>query len=203
MSNEQYIAICKSIDDFKSDITSKSNWQITANTTIIKCDTELSDYSKLSFGYYIDAKDAFEYLENENISMDSYDHVFFVTCFPDLPRSYFGLGGTFIQGDCGFSFIVYGSGAMDSTEYCYNISQTNWPAGLYVHEFIHSLERYAAKFGYFVPSADGAEKYGYENIDHWRNYYTDILNNNVFHDGEYIGVPFEVWSLPPRLANAK
>ncbi len=201
MTDAEYKAICKSVEDFENDLTNKSKGVLKANATIVKCNAEISDYEKSGNGYYITAGAALKYLNEQNINIDEYDHVVFVTSFPDLPRSYFGLGGTFIKGYRGFSLIMYGDGGTDCTRYCYDVSESNWPAGLYVHEFIHSIENYAKKFGFTVPSADGSGQYGYgtQNTDGWRKFYMDIILNQVKYNGTYTGVDPSIWRIPPRL----
>lgn len=203
MTDAEYEAICKSIEDFEKDLTNKSKGVLKADTTIVKCNAKISDYEKSGNGYYITAGTALKYLNEQNISIDEYDHVVFVTSFPDLPHSYFGLGGTFIKGYRGFSLIMYGNGGTDCTRYCYDVSESNWPAGLYVHEFIHSIENYAKKFGVTVPSADGSGQYGYgtQNTDGWRKFYMDIILNQVRYNGAYTGVDPIIWKIPPRLFN--
>ncbi len=199
MTEEEFNAICKSAVDFENDLEDKSEYKLEAAVTVLRCDKVLSDYEKFGLGYYITSAAAKEYLEQQGVDVTNYDHVIFVTTFPDLPHSYFGLGGTFIEGYRGFSFIVYGSGVINPTEFCYNISKTNWPAGLYIHEFLHGIESYGRYKNMEVPSPDGAETYGYQNVDGWRNYYTDIINNRVPFEGGYIGVSPELWKMPPRL----
>lgn len=201
MTDAEYKAICKSITDFEEDLTTKSNGILKAEAAVVKCDTKISDYEKSGNGYYITNSTAWKYVDENNINIDGYDHVFFIISFPKLPRQYFGLGGTFITGDIGFSLIMYGDGATDCTQYCYNITENNWPAGLYVHEFLHSIETYAKKFGYTIPSPDGSGQYGYgtENLDGWRKFYMDIVNNKVKYNGTYTGVNPLVWNVPPHL----
>ncbi len=200
MTDAEVKAITKSINDFEKDLTKVSEGKINTEVTMVKCDANISSYEKGEYGYHIAANEAFNYANEQKINVADYDHVVFVASLPDIPREYFGLGGTFIRGSIGFSFIMYGSETTDPTEYCYNVTEKSWPAGLYVHEFIHSIESYARRLSMStVPSADGAYTYGYEDVDGWRTYYGDVINNRVSHEGSVMGVDPKLWAMPPRL----
>jgi len=203
MSDDEYKAICKSIDDFKNDLNEKAAGTVKVTTKIIKADTEFSDYDKIGYNsYYASDRAALEYFKKNKINIDGYDHVFLVNSFPELPRDYFALGGTFINGLVAMSYILYGDGATNCLEYCYNITETNWPAGLFLHEFLHGVESYGNAIGYPVPSPDGSGTYGYPDVDGWRTFYMDIVNNNVKKNSSYVGgVHPLVWRLPPSMFN--
>ena len=203
LSDEEYKAICKSIDDFKNDLNEKAAGTVKVTTKIIKADTEFSDYDKIGYNsYYASDRAALEYFKKNKINIDGYDHVFLVNSFPELPRDYFALGGTFINGLVAMSYILYGDGATNCLEYCYNITETNWPAGLFLHEFLHGVESYGNAIGYPVPSPDGSGTYGYPDVDGWRTFYMDIVNNNVKKNNSYVGgVHPLVWRLPPSMFN--
>jgi hypothetical protein len=193
LTDKQYAALCKSIDDFQTDMNKIANGRFLFDVSTVKCSAEFSTYDKISAGYYINSESALDYLLSQNINLENYDHVVFLSCFPELPRTYWGLGGTYLDKYIGYSQIVYG----DWCEwYCYDVSPTCWPAGVIVHEFLHFMETYAREFGYEIASPDQAQNYGYENVDDWRNYYTDFINNEI-HNNEKIGIPEFLWYYPP------
>jgi len=196
MTEETYRALCKCVEDFETDLERIADGMFRVKADVIRCDAEMNDYTKGTSGYYIKNTSAYQYLNEQNIDIDDYDHVIFVADFPDLPRKYFGLGGTMINDKRGFSLIVYGGNV---SEYCYNITQKNWPAGVYVHEFLHTMDTYGRWFGSTGANPDGAETYGYPNVDHWRTFYADIIHDRVLYKDEYIGVDPFIWQIPPRL----
>lgn len=199
MTEEDVKGITKSINDFEKDLTELSEGKVNAEVTIVRSNANINSYRKSGYGYYIDAYEAKNYLDEQKINFACYDHVMFVACSPDIPREYFGLGGMRISGNIGYSFIIYGGETTIPAEYCYRVTETCWPACVYVHEFLHSIENYAIRFGTTVPSIHGADIYGYEDVDGWRTFYGDIMNNRVCHEGNVLGVDPKVWSIPPRL----
>ena len=159
----------------------------------------------------------------EPLTQLKYDESFNCAVFDDvLPESVTSREGSY---DCTFCFADLGGGK-DATvgqnywglafggggAYCrnyvfvqytgeptlYSEDGTYFPEEVWVHEWIHTLE--FTLDGYeFVPSADGAETYGYshdEGANSFLGYYSDILNHRVVSPddpNEYLGVTPEAW----------
>lgn len=89
----------------------------------------------------------------------------------------------------------------DSRSYIYKYdSRVNtFPEEVFLHEFLHSLERNAQEYGYERPELHDYEKYGYENelLEGQKQWYTDYMNKEIQTTSGNIGLPPEVFSLKP------
>lgn len=89
----------------------------------------------------------------------------------------------------------------DSKSYIYKYNQriNTFPEEVFLHEFLHSLERNAKEYGYQRPELHDYQKYGYENekIIGQKKWYTDYMNKNIKIDSGNIGLPPEIYTLKP------
>lgn len=83
--------------------------------------------------------------------------------------------------------------------YKYNRAINIFPEEVFMHEFLHSLERNAEEYGYERPELHDYRKYGYENemLVGQKKWYTDYMNKNINATGKKIGLPQEVYTLKP------
>ena len=83
-------------------------------------------------------------------------------------------------------------------QYSYSASNT-FPEEVFMHEFLHSLERTAEEYGYTIPALHDYEKYGYKNQDltGLKDWYKDYINNNIKTSSGYTGLPEKVFTLKP------
>lgn len=83
--------------------------------------------------------------------------------------------------------------------YKYNVKINQFPEEVFLHEFLHSLERNSKEYGYTVPALHDYEKYGYENEDliGQKQWYKDYMNENVKTSSGNIGLSEEIYSLKP------
>lgn len=83
--------------------------------------------------------------------------------------------------------------------YKYDSRINTFPEEVFLHEFLHSLERTAEEYGYKIPALHDYEKYGYkdQNLIGLRDWYKDYMNKNIKTSNGYIGLPQEVYSLKP------
>ncbi len=83
--------------------------------------------------------------------------------------------------------------------YKYNNRINTFPEEVFLHEFLHSLERNAKEYGYERPELHDYEKYGYENekIIGQKRWYTDYMNKEISTTSGNIGLPTEVYTLKP------
>ena len=87
----------------------------------------------------------------------------------------------------------------ESYVYKYNAIINQFPEEVFLHEFLHTLERNSAEYGYERPELHDYEKYGYENepIIGQKRWYTDYMNKNIKTNSENIGLPSEIYTLKP------
>ena len=89
----------------------------------------------------------------------------------------------------------------DSKSYTYKYSTriNTFPEEVFLHEFLHSLERNSEECGYEIPALHDNEKYGYKNksLIGLRDWYKDYMNKNIKSSDKYIGLPNEIYKLKP------
>ena len=113
-----------------------------------------------------------------------------------------GLGNMEFCGK-GFSNIRVSNNTTSSGLYKYS-SVNNFPEEVFIHEFLHTLERNSEEYGYEIPALHDSEKYGYEEtrVNGLRPWYIDYMNKKIKYNGEYIGLPEEVYEYKPvQLSN--
>lgn len=84
--------------------------------------------------------------------------------------------------------------------YTYNPSINTFPEEVFIHEYLHSLERILQERGYNIPKLHDYEKYGYENkkLIGLRDWYADYMACNIkTSQGETIGLNEVVYTLTP------
>ncbi len=83
--------------------------------------------------------------------------------------------------------------------YKYNPRVNTFPEEVFLHEFLHSLERNAQEYGYERPELHDYEKYGYRNelLEGQKKWYTDYMNKKIETTEGYIGLPEEIYTLKP------
>lgn len=167
---------------------------------IVESDAKCTSYTKDSNGYSVNADAAYTYLEKNNIDIAGYDHVIIITCLPSLPASYYGLGGTFIDGKVGFSFVLH-TDVNYCVEYLNGKYEGLWPSAVYIHEFLHYIESYSDTLNLEIPVLHDGEEYGYTDKEEWREWYTDYIHKDIAKNGKKVGVDPQIWRLRPSLFN--
>ena len=155
-------------------------------------------------GFYINAENI-SGLIDEYINQNEYDHIFAVVKIGDSSQNveipvndWIGLGGMDYLG-IGLSNIRIPS---DETSYIYEYNSriNTFPEEVYIHEFLHSLERNSKEYGYSIPELHDNEKYGYENerLIGLKNWYSDYMQCKILNENnEYIGLNKEIYVLKP------
>lgn len=84
--------------------------------------------------------------------------------------------------------------------YTYDPYVNTFPEEVFIHEFLHSLERILQERGYNIPALHDYEKYGYteQRLIGLKNWYQDYMNCNIRTDnGELIGLDKSVYTITP------
>lgn len=83
--------------------------------------------------------------------------------------------------------------------YKYDTRINTFPEEVFLHEFLHSLERTAQEYGYEVPDLHDYETYGYKNeaLIGQKEWYKDYMNKQIKTTSGYIGLPKEIYTLKP------
>jgi len=100
----------------------------------------------------------------------------------------------------GFSNIRMPNENNDYT-YKYDSRINTFPEEVYLHEFLHTLERTLGEYGYEVPELHAHAKYGYseENLIGLKKWYKDYMNCKILdkNTNTYIGLNEIVYKLKP------
>ena len=84
--------------------------------------------------------------------------------------------------------------------YTYDPRINTFPEEVFIHEYLHSLERILQEREYNIPQLHDYEKHGYENeqLIGLKNWYADYMNCNIkTSDGKLIGLDETVYTLTP------
>jgi len=90
----------------------------------------------------------------------------------------------------------------DSSSYIYkyNSNVNTFPEEVFIHEFLHSLERILQERNYDIPELHDYQKYGYqeERLIGLKNWYKNYMTCNIqTSDGRAIGLDDIVYTLTP------
>lgn len=100
----------------------------------------------------------------------------------------------------GFSNIRMSNLSNDYT-YKYDYRINVFPEEVYIHEFLHTLERISTENGYDVPELHGYKTYGYneEKLVGLKKWYTDYMNCEILDKttNTYVGLNEMVYKLKP------
>lgn len=174
---------------FANTVESFSNNAMTVSYQTVEIKEPLTSlsYDQENY-YYVAAKDV-KPLIDDYVQKNEYDHIFIGIRMGDTLSSipvneWIGLGSMRYD-SIGFSNIRMPNDLRNSTMYKYNIKNDTFPEEVFVHEFLHSLERNLTEKGYTFPALHDNEKFGYENQnktglkDWYRDYMRCNINSNV------------------------
>ena len=197
--------ISNNIERFKRSIRMLSGQNMSVVYDIFRINEELKTLSyDEENGYYVsnvDVQDIIDpYLDSKN-----YDHIFVILKMGDSYRNleipvndWIGLGGMDHRG-IGFSNIRLPNNS-NSNIYTYNAITNAFPEEVFVHEFLHTLERIAIEHGYDIPRLHDSEQYGYENeysvgLQKWYKAY--MCKQIVGPNNELLGLDEAVYKMKP------
>lgn len=155
-------------------------------------------------GYYVGPENIQEKIESY-INEKNYDHIFICLRLGDSKHindipvyDWIGLGGMDYLG-IGFSNIRLPNSSKNYT-YKYDSRVNTFPEEVFIHEFLHSLERTAKEYGLERPNLHDYAQYGYqeERLEGLKKWYEDYMNQNIKTDVGYIGLDKKVYSCKPN-----
>lgn len=161
-------------------------------------------------GYYINEKDVYNLIENE-LEKSEYDFIYICAKLPSEDKmtqtskekvDWVGLGN---MEYCGKGFANIRVPSDDNGQYKYS-GRNNFPEEVFLHEFLHTLERNSTEYGYQVPELHSNEKHGYQEsaTDGLRIWYRDYMNKDINDNGSKIGLPEEIYKYKPiQVSNFK
>lgn len=189
---------------FKNTCEEFSEGKMKVNYEIIQIEEPITSISyDQENEYYVNPTDV-ESIIQSYIESKEYDHIFVVVKLGDLTKNleipvndWIGLGGMEYQ-NIGFSNIRLPNDK-NSYMYRYNYYINRFPEEVFIHEFLHSLEKNSTEFGYSIPALHDSAKYGYESEMYisLKNWYRDYMQKKIYYQGNYIGLPEEIYSKKP------
>lgn len=199
------------VQDLKNDmdrvkdtiaIMSKNKMRIDYDLLVINEPIKTLSYDEDN-GYYVSPEDVYDYI-NSYVVKNEYDHIYVCIRMADvqagntlLINDWIGLGSMEYSG-IGYSNIRLPDDS-DNIAYKFNYNYNTFPEEVYIHEFLHTLERNSKAYGYDVPDLHDYEKYGYkkEKMNRQKDWYIAYMNKEINYNGEKIGLPAEIYNYKP------
>lgn len=206
MTNSELQNIELDIERFEKACKTLSGNRMTANCDIIYIDEPLTSITfSEETGYFASAYDC-QSLIDDYVENADYDHIFMIIKLDSEKyqdtieiHNWVGLGYMDYFGT-GFSNIRIPS---DESKfmYIYNSSINTFPEEVFIHEFLHSLERNSNEYGLETPELHSYEEYGYENdaLEGLKDWYSAYMTKTIYDSNlkEYIGLDEKVYTLKP------
>jgi hypothetical protein len=189
---------------FKTSMEEMTEGKMEVNYDLYEVKNPITHFSyDETTGYYVSGYDVKDVLDTY-LADGSYDHIFIAFRTGDINKDqsiyvndWIGLGSMEYRG-LGFSNIRLPN---DDKSYIYKYdSQVNtFPEEVFIHEFLHTLERNAAEYGYDRPELHSNTVHGYQNerIVGLKKWYEDYMNKNINSDNGKIGLPAEIYTKKP------
>ncbi|MCI9178194.1 MAG: hypothetical protein HFJ28_06600 [Clostridia bacterium] len=204
MTKDDIATVKTNLIRFQTSIAelSKNKMAVTYETYTISEPIKTLSYDEEN-GYYVSAEDVYEYIDSY-VQKNQYDHIYIAFRMADkqkgndiLVNDWIGLGGMDYYG-IGFSNIRMPD---DENNYAYQYHYliNTFPEEVFIHEFLHTLERNSSEYGYEVPALHDYKKYGYteERLEGQKKWYEDYMNKSISYNGEKIGLPKEIYTFKP------
>lgn len=205
MSMEDISQMRQNMSRFKTACEELTNNKMTASYDFITIDKPITSLSYDSDNGYHVAPENIENMIAPYLTKKNYDHIFICVRLGDNEHQdnipvydWIGLGGMDYLG-IGFSNIRLPNSNM-SYAYRYDARVNTFPEEVFIHEFLHSLERNAMEYGYSRPRLHDYEKYGYkdEQLIGLKTWYQDYMNCKIKTSNGNIGLPNEIYKLKPN-----
>lgn len=204
MSQNDISLAKENMQRFQKSCEELSKYKMQINYDIIEIDAPITSISyDEKNAYYINPTDVENLIENY-MKQKEYDHIFAVVRLGDLTKNieipvndWIGLGGMDYH-NIGFSNIRLPND-QNSYMYRYDSNINQFPEEVFLHEFLHSLERNLTEYGYEIPALHDSEKYGYKSeiLISLKNWYKDYMQKNINSNGTKIGLDEAVYTIKP------
>lgn len=202
-SDIQDMKLC--INRFKNSMEELSRQKIKVSYDIVEVKEPITSMSyDEENGYFVAPYNVKDVID-KYISLGKYDHIFVafrtgdINSKEEIPvNDWIGLGSMEYR-NIGFSNIRLPNSDSNYI-YKYDDRVNVFPEEVYVHEFLHTLERNAEEYGYERPELHDYEKYGYKNQNKTglRQWYTDYMNKQIKSSAKgYVGLPEEIFTKRP------
>lgn len=204
LTNDNVNDMKSSFERFKSALGELSLGKITANGTIIELQDAINSMTYSEENDYFVAPNDISNILDKYIEEGKYDHIFAIFKTGDINKNieiptsdWIGLGSMEYR-NIGFSNIRVPSDK-NSYIYKYDTRVNTFPEEVFIHEFLHTLEKNALDYGYDRPELHDYQKYGYENkaLVGLKAWYEDYMNSNIKTNDGSIGLPKEIYNKKP------
>lgn len=205
MSNEDVQTMKDNMKRLKDSIYTLSDGKMSIEYEVIEIDKPITSVSyDDAHGYYVDPINVKDLIDSY-VKKENYDHIFMAIRLGDMTSEipvydWIGLGGMDYYG-IGFSNIRLPNDNSKSYAYRYNAYVNTFPEEVFLHEFLHTLERNLNEYGYEIPALHDNEKYGYKNqaLIGLKNWYKDYMTCKIWNseNSKYIGLDEIVYTLKP------
>lgn len=205
MSTTDVSDMRQNMSRFKTACTELSKGKMSVNYDFITIQEPITSLSYDDVnGYYVGPENIESIIE-PYIQQKNYDHIFVCLRLGDneyqsnkIDYDWIGLGGMEYLG-IGFSNIRLPNSDKNYT-YKYDGRINTFPEEVFIHEFLHSLERTCEEYDIEIPQLHDYEKYGYtqDNLNGLRQWYADYMNCSIKTSSGYIGLDKKVYSLKPN-----
>lgn len=205
MKNDEINQIKNSMARFKDSFEEFSNGKLKVNYEIIEIDSPITSLSyDEENAYYVGPENISNVLD-AYLNAKEYDHIFTAIKLDHITKKkeksetdWIGLGGM-VYHNIGFSNIRLPN-SDGSYMYKYIAGVNEFPEEVFVHEFLHTLERNAKEFGYERPELHSYKEYGYKNeiVTGLKKWYIDYMNHNIKDSsGQTYGLDEAVYTIKP------
>lgn len=204
MNEEDINTMVQDMEIFKNSIRSLSGNKMTVTTNLYKVAQPITTLSyDEENGYFVSTKDVENIIDDE-VRKNEFDHIFIAVRFGDILSSknasgndWIGLGYMDYYG-IGFSNIRLPNNS-SSYLYKYNSNTNTFPEEVFVHEFLHSLERNLNERNYNIPELHSYKTYGYKNdsTEGLKKWYKDYMQKSIKTANGNIGLDSDAYTIKP------
>ena len=182
LTSEQIGEIDTDLKRFQTTINDFSNGKINIKYDVISIQEPLKhiSYDEES-GYFVSPQDVYTLIDKYLHQKKDYDHIFVVINIGDVIDNkeipWIGLG-SMVYDSIGYSNIRISNNIINSYKYS---SQNYFPEEVFLHEFLHTLERNSNRLGNKTIVLHENEKYGYKNEARYglKQWYIDYMQKNI------------------------
>ncbi len=203
LTDEDKILLKDNLQRFEDTCEKFSNSAMKVSTNIIEIDKPLKTFSYDAENYYYVSPKDVEPLIDDYVKQNEFDHIFIGIRMGNeenaIPvKDWIGLGSMKYD-SIGFSNIRMPNDMNRTTMYKYDIQNDTFPEEVFVHEFLHSLERNLSERQYKFPALHDNEKFGYKSSDSsgLKNWYRDYMRNEIKTSDGKTGLDSLVYSTKP------